>query len=64
MELPLTIRKDLAEKGFDVTKTFISHGELEGVKYILDKLKDNDVAIFCCQAELEAVANHLEEISA
>lgn len=63
MELPLMIRKDLADKGFDISKTYISHGELEGVKYILDKLEDNDIAIFCCQAELEAVANYLEEKS-
>lgn len=61
LELPLTIRKDLAEKGFDMSKTYISHGELEGVKYILDKLEDNDIAIFCCQAEIEEVANYLEE---
>ena len=63
MELPLSIRKDLNDKGYDISKTFISHGELEGVKYILDKLEDNDVAIFCCQAELEAVANYLEDVS-
>lgn len=61
MELPLMIRKDLADKGFDISKTYISHGELEGVKYILDKMNDNDVAILCCQAELEDVANYLEE---
>ena len=62
MELPLSIRKDLADKGYDVSNTFISHGELEGVKYILDKLEDNDVAIFCCQAELEGVAGYLEDL--
>lgn len=62
MELPLSIRKDLNDKGYDIANTFISHGELEGVKYIIDKLEDNDVAIFCCQAEVEAVVNYLETL--
>ncbi|AJC49542.1 Mur ligase [Allofrancisella guangzhouensis] len=60
LELPLAIREDLQKKGFDIVNTHISHGELEGVKYILDKLEDNDIGIFCCQAELESVANYLE----
>ena len=63
MELPLSIRKDLSDKGYDVSNTVISHSELEGVKYILDKLEDNDVAILCCQAEIEEVANYLEKLS-
>ncbi|MED7819321.1 MULTISPECIES: Mur ligase family protein [unclassified Francisella] len=63
MELPLLIRKDLDDKGFDISKTYISHGELEGVKYIVDKLEANDMAIFCCQAELPEVIEYLEKLS-
>lgn len=62
MELPLLIRKDLDDKGFDISKTYISHGELEGVKYIVDKLEANDMAIFCCQAELPEVIDYLEKL--
>ncbi|QIV95830.1 UDP-N-acetylmuramyl tripeptide synthase [Allofrancisella inopinata] len=62
-ELPLAIREDLQKKGFNVANIYMSHGELEGVKYILDKLDDNDIGIFCCQAELESVANYLENYS-
>lgn len=61
LELPLLIRKDLADKGYDIYKTHISYSELEGVKYLVEKLESNDMAIFCCQAELEKVANYLEE---
>ena len=55
LELPLMIRKDLVDKGFDESKTYICYTELEGVKYILNKLDDNDIAILCCQAELEGL---------
>ena len=63
MELPLLIRKDLDDKGFDTSKTYISHGELEGVKYILNKLNDNDIAILCCQAEVPDVIEYLEKLA-
>ncbi|API86543.1 Mur ligase family protein [Francisella uliginis] len=63
MELPLLIRKDLDDKGFDTSKTYISHGELEGVKYILNKLNDNDIAILCCQAEVPDVIEYLEKLT-
>ncbi|MBK2095273.1 Mur ligase family protein [Francisella philomiragia] len=63
LELPTLIRDDLERKGFDISKTYISHGELIGVKYILDMLEDNDIGIFCCQAELEEVANYLENLA-
>ncbi|QIW11094.1 Mur ligase family protein [Francisella sp. LA112445] len=62
MELPLLIRKDLDDKGFDISKTYVSHGELEGVKYIVDKLEDNDMAILCCQAEVADVIEYLEKL--
>ncbi|MBK2149778.1 Mur ligase [Francisella tularensis] len=61
LELPLLIRKDLADKGYDISNTYISHGEIDGVKFLVEKLESNDMAIFCCQAELEEVANYLEE---
>ncbi|WP_432773629.1 Mur ligase family protein [Francisella salimarina] len=63
LELPTLIRGDLQSKGFDISKTYISHGELTGVKYILDKLEDDDIGIFCCQAELEEVASYLENLA-
>lgn len=33
LELPLLIRKDLADKGYDISNTYISHGEIDGVKF-------------------------------
>ncbi|GAB4222084.1 MAG: Mur ligase family protein [Francisella sp.] len=63
LELPTLICEDLTKKGFDVANTHISHGELEGVKYIVNMLKDNDMAIFCCHTELEEVAKYLENLS-
>ncbi|MBY7734898.1 Mur ligase family protein [Francisella philomiragia] len=63
LELPTLIRDDLESKGFDISKTYISHGELIGVKYILDMLEDNDIGVFCCQAELEEVAKYLENLA-
>ena len=63
LELPLTIQKDLVDKGFDANNISIEHGELVAVKKILSKLNDNDVAILCCQAEVESIVDFLEEYS-
>ena len=64
MELPIAIQKDLVEKGYDSNAISVEHGEMIAVKKILDKMEENDVAILCCQAEVENVVNLLTEYSA
>jgi UDP-N-acetylmuramyl tripeptide synthase len=63
MELPLAISKDLVAKGYDSNAISVEHCEMIAVKKILDKMEDNDVAILCCQAEVENVVNFLDEYS-
>ncbi|MDE4998910.1 Mur ligase, partial [Francisella tularensis subsp. holarctica] len=58
--LPLLIRKDLGDKGYDISNTYFSLGDIDGVMFLVEKLESNDIAIFCCQSELEEVANYLE----
>lgn len=62
LELPFLTKKDLEKKGFDLANTYISCGELEGVEYIVERLQDNDVAILCCQAEVEVVIDYFEKL--
>ncbi|AXA34747.1 Mur ligase family protein [Francisella adeliensis] len=62
LELPFLTKKDLEKKGFDLANTYISCGELEGVEYIVERLQDNDVAILCCQAEVEVVIDYFEQL--
>ncbi|WP_232223310.1 Mur ligase family protein [Francisella frigiditurris] len=62
-ELPKAIKEDLAKKGFDtVNKSHLVHKELDGVKYILDKLGPNDIGVLFCQAELGEIVEYLESL--
>ena len=62
-ELPELIRQDLAKKGFDIeNNSHQVYAEVDGAKFIIDKLQPNDLAILCCQADIPGVIEYLENL--